>query len=266
MSITVDDIHVVYRSSKRVTPKQLDRLETEFGAELPRGYRELLTRIGHGWINDWLSIYCPDKQRMPQQRAVLVERFEEYTREDMLYFKGSTLTVDDMNSSVQIGIDQDVMQLIICPRFPGSVFEWSGIWITQHKSGVELLDPFAGMRMEEFSYSFPHEPAPKYTSLACQSKRLQVGDVVDTLTSLCKGSTQVIDVDEGPEPGSRTPAFWIFPSKLGVKLHVYGVETTKKRRVYLTFGTSPKLLPKVETLIEMASEKLGVKFKPAQWY
>jgi hypothetical protein len=53
---------------------------------------------------------------------------------------------------------------------------------------------------------------------------------------------------------------------LGVKLHVYGVETGRDRRVYLTFGTSPKHLSKVDTLIEEAADQLGVKFKPARWY
>ncbi len=43
--VTIDDVHAVYRSSKRVTEKQLDTLERELGAELPRGYREFLTRV-----------------------------------------------------------------------------------------------------------------------------------------------------------------------------------------------------------------------------
>jgi hypothetical protein len=47
---------------------------------------------------------------------------------------------------------------------------------------------------------------------------------------------------------------------------VYGVETDRARRVYLTFGTSPKLLSQVDAVIEEASIQLGVKFKPAHWY
>lgn len=266
MSITIDDIHVVYRSSKRVTQKQLDKLETEFGAKLPRGYRSFLINLGHGWINDWLQIYCPKADLLVEQRNSLTQRFEEYTRKGMLTFKGAKLKLEDINTSMQIGIDQDVMQLFACPRFPGSVFEWSGATITHHKAGVELLDPIAGMRMESFAYFFPLQPVPEYRSLACQSKRLAVQDVVQSIENLCKGDIHVINVDEGPGPSSRSPAFWLFPEKLGVKFHVYGVETSKYRRVYLTFGTSPKLLPKVESVIEKVADQLDVKFKSAQWH
>lgn len=266
MSITIEDIHPVYRSAKRVTQKRLDKLEAEFGAELPRGYRSYLTTLGHGWLNDWLQIYCPDADLLVEQRKSLMEYFEKYTREGMLTFRGAKLKLEDIQASIQIGIDQDVMQLFACPRFPGSVFEWSGITITQHSGGVERLDPFAGMRMETFAYFFPHQPAPEYRSLACQSKKLAVDEVVQTIENLCKGGARVVDVDEGPDPGSRTPAFWLFPEKLGVKFHVYGVETSKYRRVYLTFGTSPKHLPKVESVIEQAGDQLGVRFKPARWH
>src|SRR5262249_45376452 len=79
--VTIDDIHPVYRSSKRVPEKQLDALRRELGAELPRGYRAFLTRFGHGWINDWLQIYCPDADLLHKQRESLVRRFGEYTRD-----------------------------------------------------------------------------------------------------------------------------------------------------------------------------------------
>ncbi len=266
MSTSHRDIHVVYRSSKRVTLKQLDRLEAEFGAALPLGYRDFLTHLGHGWINDWLQLYCPNRDLMMEQRNSLVERFEQYSCDQLMRFDGAELKMDDIGSSIQIGIDQDDMQLFACPRFPGTVFDWSGFTITQHESGVERLDPFAGMRMGTFAYFIPLQPVPEYRSFACQSKRLPVEDVVRTFEVLCKGGVHVIDVDEGPGQGARTPAFWIFPKKLGVKLHVYGVETSRHRRIYLTIGTSPKLLPKVESLIASVMNELRVNFKPAKWY
>jgi hypothetical protein len=264
--VTIDDIHLVYRSSNRVTEKQLDALERELGAELPRGYRAFLTRFGHGWINEWLSIYCPDADLLKEQRESLVRRFGNYTRNYTINYDGAKLTEDDIKISVQIGTNQDVMQLFACRRFPGSVFAWDNVTITQHTTGVEVLDPFAGMRMDRFAYFFPSEPVPEYRSLACQSKRLDVQEAVQALEERCKGPVYVIDVDEGPGSGARSPAFWLFPQKLGVKLHVYGVETPRDRRVYLTFGTSPKLLSKVDVLIEEASNHLGIKFKPARWY
>lgn len=263
--VTIDDIHLVYKSSKRVTKKQLDALEQELGAELPRGYRAFLTRFGHGWVNDWLQIYCPDAELIREQRDELVRRFGEYTREGMIRFDGAKLTENDINTCIQIGINQDVMQLFACRRFPGSVFKWDGLYVTQLKTGVEVLDPF-GMRVDGFAYFFPLEPVPTHRSLACQSKRLEVSQVVQAVEELCKGAVRVIDVDEGPGLGARTSAFWLFPLKLGVKLHVYGVETSRDRRVYLTFGTSPKLLPKVEALIEAISNQLAVRFKPARWH
>ena len=266
MSTTVKDIYVVYRSSKRVTPKQLDQLAAALGAELPHGYRDFLTHLGHGWINNWLQIYCPERDLLREQRDSLIQRFEEYSHDEMITFEGAKLKLDDIHSSVQIGVDQDGMQLFACPRFPGSVFEWSGVTITQHKGGVEMLDPFAGMRMETFAYFFPLKPVSVHRSLACQSKRLAVQDVVQAFETLCRGGVQALDVDEGPGIGSRAPAFWVFPNRLGVKLHVYGVETARHRRVYLTFGTSPSALTKVESLIESVADELGVKFKPAQWH
>jgi hypothetical protein len=263
--VTIDDIHPVYRSSKRVTEKQLNALERELGAELPRGYRAFLTRLGHGWINDWLQIYCPDADLLRVQRESLVRRFSEYTRDDMIPYQGGKLTEDDIKTSVQIGINQDVMQLFACRRFPGSAFAWDGLGLTQLTAGVEVLDPF-GMRVDGFAYFFPLEPVPEYRSLACRSKRLEVREVVQALEDRCKGPAYVIDVDEGPGLGTRSPAFWLFPRTLGVKLHVYAVETDRDRRVYLTFGTSPKLLSKVDALIEAASYQLGVKFRPARWH
>ncbi len=263
MSITIDDIHVVYRSSKRVTQKQLDKLKTEFGAELPLGYRRLVMTLGHGWINDWLQIYRPDAELLAEQRNSLIQRF---TNSPPLDCKGAKLKLADITTSVQIGIDQDTTQIFACKRFPGSVFEWSDFTITRHKRGLERLDGIAGMQMERFAYFLPLSPIPEHRSLACQSKKLPVEDVVQALQDQCRGDSHVVDVDEGPEPGSRTPAFWVFPKKLGVMLHVYAVETNRTRRVVLTLGTSPKLLPKVEALINSAAETLGVRFKPAQWY
>lgn len=263
MSMTVDDIHAVYRSSKRVTQKQLDSLEAEFGAELPLGYRNYLMTLGHGWVNDWLQIYCPEPDLLAEQRNSLIQRF---TDNPPLACEGAKLRIADINTCIQIGIDQDTTQIFACKRFPGSVFEWSGFTITRHKRGLERLDGIAGMGMERFAYFFPLEPVPVHRSLACQSKKLAVRDVVLTLEDHCRGDSYVVDVDEGPEPGTRTPAFWVFPRKLGVKLHVYAIESNRTRRVVLTLGTSRKLLPKVEALIDSAAEALGVRFKPAQWY
>jgi hypothetical protein len=261
--VTINDVYPVYRSSKRVTENQLDALQRELGADLPRGYRAFLTRFGHGWINDWLQIYCPEPKLLHEQRELLVQRFGEYTRDITIIYKGAKLTADDINTSIQIGINQDVMQLFACRRFPGSVFAWDNLWITQHSAGVGVLDPFG---IDRFAYFFPLEPVPEFRSLACQSKRLGVREVVQALQDRCKGRVHVIDVDEGPGLGTRSPAFWLFPQKLGVKLHVYGVETDRDRRVYLKFGTSPKLLSKVEALIEETSNQLGVMFKPARPY
>jgi hypothetical protein len=264
--VTIDDVHAIYPSAKRVTEKQLDTLEREFGVGLPRGYRAFLKRFGHGWINDWLQIYCPDAGLLKEQRESLVRDFLQHTREYTTSFDGAKLSEADMRSCVQIGIDQDLMRLFACPRFPGSVFAWSSLTITRHKAGVEVLDPFAGMRMDKFAYFFPLEPVPEYRSLACQSKKLKVQEVIQAVEDQCKGSVRVIDVDEGPGLGTRSPAFWLFPQGLGVKLHVYGVEIERHRRVYLTLGTSPKLLAKVVLLIEEAANRLGVKFKPARWH
>lgn len=258
------DIHAVYRSSKRVTEKQLDALESRLGAKLPQGYREFLTQFGHGWINDWLQIYCPDAELLQKQREALVRRFDDYTRNYGIEYDGAKLTADDMATSIQIGLNQDVLQLIACPRYPGSAFAWDNLTITQHKTGVELLDPFAAV--DKFPYFFPLQPAPEHRSLACTSKRLQVQAVVQALEDYCQGAAIVVDVDEGPGPGKRSPAFWVFPQTLGVKLHVYAVETDRDRRVYLTFGTSPAHLAKVETVIEEVSNQLGSKFKPARRY
>jgi hypothetical protein len=264
--VTINDIHPVYRSSKRVTEKQLDTLQRELGAELPGSYRAFLTRFGHGWINDWLQIYCPDDELLQQQRESLVQRFGECTRDFGVSYEGAKLTEDDIRTSIQIGINQDLLQLLVCRRFPGSVFAWDNLTISQHTTGVEVLDPFAAMQMDRFAYFFPLEPVPEYRSLACQSKRIDVQEVVQALKERCKGPVNVIDVDEGPGSGSRSPAFWLFPEKLGVKLHVYGVETDRHHRVYLSLGTSPKLLSKVNAVIDAASNHLGAKFKRANPY
>ena len=262
--VTIDDVHAVYRSSKRVTEKQLDTLERELGAELPRGYREFLTRFGHGWINDWFQIYCPGADLWKAQRESLVRDFLQHARDYTTSFDGAKLSEADIRSCVQIGIDQDLLRLFACPRFPGSVFGWSFLTITRHKAGVEVLDPFLGRDIDRFAYFLPLEPVPETRSLACESKRLQVSEVVESLQDRCKGTVRVIDVDEGPGLCTRTPAFWLFPQDLGVKLYVYGFETDRDRRVYLTFDTSPRSVPRVDALIEAVEEQLGVKFKPAR--
>ncbi len=263
MGITIQDIHVVYRSAKRVTDKQVDKLEATFGATLPLAYREYLLTLGHGWVNDWLQIYLPGTALASQQRESLAHDFAE---SPPLHMKGAKLKASDFTNAVQIGIDQDMTRLFACPRFPGSVFEWSGLSIVRHKRGLERLDFVAGMRMERIAYFLPLSPTPEHRSLACQSKKLLVEDVVQALQDQCRGDSHVVDVDEGPGPGSRSPAFWIFPQRLGVKFHVYGVESVSSSRIYLTYGTSPKLLPKVEAVISSATETLGANFKPARWH
>jgi len=90
-----DDIHIVYRSSKRVTAKQLDRLESLFGAELPRGYRAFLTQFGHGWINGWLQFYCPDATLIKYQRESMLQDFDDESQGDIDY-DGAQLTRADM--------------------------------------------------------------------------------------------------------------------------------------------------------------------------
>lgn len=264
--VTADDVHVVYRTAKRVTKSQLDALERTLGAELPRGYRAFLTRFGHGWINDWLQLYCPGAALLAEQREALVRDFLQYARDYDRTFDTARLTEGDVQSAVQIGIDQDLLRLFACPRFPGSVFAWSSLTITRHKTGVERLDPFAAMRMDRFAYFFPLDPVRESRSLCCRSRRLLVTDVVEALRLAAGCQVRVIDVDEGPGPGTRSPAFWLFPEKPGVKLHVYGVETARARRVYLTFGTAPNLVSKVDSLIGEASRRLGVSFEPARWH
>src|SRR5262249_31351719 len=160
-------------------------------------------------------IYCPDADSLKEQRESLARDFVRYTRDYGPSFEAADLSEEDMRTCIQIGANQDVMRLFACRRFPGSVFEWSGLTITKHKTGVEVLDPFAALRMDLFAYFFPNEPVPEFRSLACQSKTLEVGEVVRAIEERCKGPVHVIDVDEGPGLGTRTPAFWLFPEKLG---------------------------------------------------
>lgn len=263
MSITIHDIHVVYRSAKRVTEKQIGQFEEMFGAALPLGYRQYLETLGHGWVNDWLQVYLPETELVSRQRDSLVH---DFSASPALNFQGAKLKASDLNDAVQIGIDQNATRLFACPRFPGSVFEWSGLSIVRHKRGFEQLDFVAGMRMERFAYFLPLSPIPENRSLAYQSKKLPVEDVVQTLKDNCEGDSHVVDVDEDPGPGSRSPAFWIFPEQLGVMFHVYGVESARSRRIYLTFRTSPRLLPKVDALVQSVTTELGAKFKPALWH
>lgn len=259
-SIAIDEINEVYRSSNKVTDKQLDRLQADFGAELPRGYRNFLKRFGHGWLNDWFQIYCPDKKQMLAQRQTIVEDFNQEIRLRSMEFQGAKLKEDDINSCIQIAIDQDVTRVFACPRFPGSVFTMSYLTTKQYKTGFENLAPFLGGDPQ--AYFVPLKPTAKHDSYACQSKKVQVDDVVDAIQDLVPGDVKVVPVDEG---GGEliAPGFWLFPEKLGVKFYVFCLETEKYRRVYLKFCTSQKLLPKIETLIEKVAVSVGVKFKRA---
>lgn len=256
MPITIDDVHAVYRSSTRVTEKQLDAAENQLGAELPRGYRAFLTQFGHGWINDWLQFYCPDTNLLEWQREEMLQQFDDDSQ-GAIACDGGKLTRSDIVSSIQIGIVTDVRYLFACRRFPGSLFDWSGRTITQHETGLEVLDPFAALGMDKFAYFIPLQPVSENGYVVCRSKRLTVPDVVQAFEDQCGESVHAIDVSR------EIPAYWIFPEKLGVKFHVFAGKDNRYGNTYVKYRTAPKVLAKVESIINLAGEQLGVKFKPA---
>lgn len=264
MAMTIEDVHMVYRSSKRVTEKQLDKLEAQLGAALPKGYRSFMTRFGHGWINDYLQFYCPDQELIKTQRERIIEWFEDFG--DAAHYKGAKLKASDFENCIQFAVVLDTPLLFACPRFPGSAFELDGLDITQHRSGIEKLDRVLGMGSFPFAYFIPLEPVAAHRYFACQSKTLGVDEVVKAFVDACKSKVHVIDKDEGEGLHNRSPAFWLFPEKPGVHLHIYAVDNGRQRKVYVTYATSPKLLSKVETFVEKVFQLIGMKFKPAKPY
>ena len=255
MPITIDDLHPVYASSETVDPQELDRLESEFGADLPRGFRAFLMKFGHGWINDWLQFYCPDTSLLQNQRERLLVQFD--SQHEYLMYEGPDLTRDDIAGSIQVGIVTDDMHLFACPRYPGSLFDWSEGTISHHNTGIELLDPFAALHMEKFAYFTPLQPVPENGYVVCSRKKLAVGDVVQAIRQQCGGAAHQVDV------GGEIPAFWVFASNLSAKFHIFAGRDSHSGNVYTKYCTSPEALSKVETAIHAAEVQLGVQFKPA---
>lgn len=264
----IDQPHLVYLPATTVTEAELDALEAELGAELPRGYRAFMSRYGHGWINDWFQLYCPDPQQVREERDDFAADYERNLRDypSSMTFTGARLGVDEIAECIQIGVNQDMLRLLALPRHPGCVFAWDNLTVTEHTSGVEDLEPFAAMRMDRFCYMMPFDPEPAHRSFACQSKRVGVDSIVELVRSRVEGEIPIVDVDEGPNPGSRSPAFWLFPEKLGAKLHVYGVVDSNPRRVYLTVATSVDRLDRVVEFIEEMSKDLPAKIRPSRWH
>lgn len=256
MPITLGDVHAVYRSSKRVTPRMLDRVVAALGAELPRGFREFLTRLGHGWVNDWLQFYCPDARLIENQRSEMLRQFED-DRLGAVDCRGAKLTRTDIASSIQLGIVTDVRYLFACPRFPGSLFDWSERTIVRHRKGIEALDPFAALDMDKFAYFIPLNPVSENGSLVCQSKRLAVTDAVQALERHCRGTVHIVDIGRG------TPAYWIFPARLGAMFHVFARADNPQAGVRLKYRASPKAFARVQSVIEEVEGTLQVRFKPA---
>jgi hypothetical protein len=64
----ITDVYIVCPSPDRVRAKQVDCLERTVGFSLPHGYREYLTRLGHGYLNNWLMVYLPGLEMVESQR------------------------------------------------------------------------------------------------------------------------------------------------------------------------------------------------------
>lgn len=120
--------------------------------------------------------------------------------------------------------------------------------------------------MNRFCYLIPFDPEPVSRSFACQSKRAEVEAILELVCTRLSGEMPVVDVDEGPDLGSRSPAFWLFPEELGAKLHLYGVVESNPRRVYPIAATSVDHHDDVVAFIDDLSANLPAKFRPASWY
>jgi len=152
----------------------------------------------------------------------------------------------------------DVRYLFACPRFPGSVFDWEIRTITQHKEGIENLDPFAALHMDKLAYFIPLRPTSEGGYVFCRSKRLTVPDIVEAMEDQCEGNVQRLDISR-PE----SSAYWIFPTELGAKFHVFAGRNKRLGNIYIKYQTSPKTLAKVEGVMNDLEQNLRIKFKPA---
>jgi hypothetical protein len=261
MPITLDDVHVVYPTDDPVSSDKLDELEDAFGVALPTGYREYLTRLGHGSLNDDLHVYCPEANLRDEQRRENAERFGDWS----FSFDGPELTQADIDAAIQVGVTLSTPVYIACPRFPGKLFklDWGGEIICL-ETGFEILDPLSGMLACGFAFFHPLSPAGDCLYFASTSKRLEVEQVTKAFSELCSnGRVHAYDV---PDDKARSPHVCLLLEALGTRLQVFRTPLLKQPRVQLQAHLPEARTDDFKEVLHEASERLGVKFKPARAY
>ncbi|HQX52741.1 MAG TPA: hypothetical protein PLY87_29330 [Planctomycetaceae bacterium] len=258
MTFRLEDIHVVYPTDEPVSSNELDELESQFGAPLPFGYRDYLTRLGHGWLNDDVQLYCPDAKLREKQRELLAQEFAD----SRFSFDGPELTQSDINDAIQIGICLRNTIFIACPRYPGRLFDlyWGGE-IKCLESGVEVLDPLSGMLACGFAFFEPVSPAAISLNFASASKRIEVYNVTQSIRSLCSdGAVHVFDIlgDSG-----RTPYECIFLEAIGARVQIFRAGSEKSPKIHLQAHLPKSRCKDFEAVLEAVAQQLRVTFKPA---
>jgi hypothetical protein len=101
------------------TGAEVDAAQRELGMRFPHGYREYVTRLGQGILEDWVHIYLPTEildgdHSTPAWR----QRMEEY------WFWGSgngLLTKEQTQEAVLIGDTTGADELVVHPSDPERV-------------------------------------------------------------------------------------------------------------------------------------------------
>lgn len=252
----VADVYVVCPSPDRVRAKQVDRLERAVGFPLPRGYREYLTRLGHGYLNNWLMVYLPGPGMVEGQReyvSKLFPRFFPYCQ-----FTGPKLAEADVDSCVKVGYTLDGQDVLACPRFPGWAFVVYWDWgVHGVKTGFERLDRLSPSGFDlprGFMFFEPNHADFLQRRFACPRK---VGPA--DLEAFFGEKRAWAPAHSFWSGEGESAQLWLFIKALKARLVLY-----QRDRTYLEARIHKGRLPALQARLRDAEEGFGVRFKPSR--
>jgi hypothetical protein len=232
----------------------VDRLERAVGFPLPRGYREYLTRLGHGYLNNWLMVYLPGPGMVEQQREYVANLFPNY---HYFEYTGPKLSQADIDACVILGYTLDGQDVLACPRFPGWAFVifWGG-HIHGVKTGFERVDRLhpAGFSTGRFMFFEPNHADYLQRRFACPLKVAPADLEAFFGERRASAPDHVWRNSEG-----QTAELWLFIKALRARLVLY-----QRDRTYLEARIHKDRLPNLLVRLQDAGERFGVRFKPSR--
>jgi hypothetical protein len=115
--MNIQHMYQISSQLKTASPDDVDRLESHFKTTFPVGYREYVTQLGEGVLNDFVRVYMPQR---------IIETLDRETRprwaEYFLWDEDPELTKEEVLQSIAFADSVEGDELIFLPDRPEDIY------------------------------------------------------------------------------------------------------------------------------------------------